>query len=209
MTSLEVLLVIIFYPCRWNMSGGLELLKSIIPGKQENVETPHTTAEWEVLLSASPLPTPLPFPSNLGRSSDLPRDSIIRWESLRQWPKRWFLKNLDGAYYRSFIQPMELKASLFLPACLCYTSSNQQHTRFPLPSPPLPILLDIGRQTYTIRNAIKEILCMLLDWNYRFLLLACLVTCVYVLIVVRYPVCLDRMIPSLDGAVFSGCGDYT
>jgi len=50
---------------------------------------------------------------------------------------------------------------------------------------------------------------MLLDWNYRFLLLACLVTCVYVLIVVRYPVCLDRMIPSLDGAVFSGCGDYT
>lgn len=156
MTSLEVLLVIIFYPCRWNMSGGLELLKSIIPGKQENVETPHTTAEWEVLLSASPLPTPLPFPSNLERSSDLPRDSIIRWESLRQWPKRWFLKNLDGAYYRSFIQPMELKASLFLPACLCYTSSNQQHTRFPLPSPPLPILLDIGRQTYTIRKRNKR-----------------------------------------------------
>lgn len=42
-----------------------------------------------------------------------------------------------------------------------------------------------------------------------FLLLAGFVTCICVLIVVRCPVCLDRMIPALYGPVFSGCGEYT
>ena len=39
--------------------------------------------------------------------------------------------------------------------------------------------------------------------------MACLVSYMYVLIVVGCPVCLDRMSPSLDGPVFSGCGGST
>lgn len=140
----------------WNMPGGLEPLKSIYPGKRDKIQKtsklpppprpPPTAAEWKVPLSATPLPAPslptryfltyLSFPSNLERPSDLPCDSIIRWESLRQWLKRWFSKNLAGAYYRSFTQPTELKASLFLRAF--YLGLTFSICVFNSPPPPLP-----------------------------------------------------------------------
>lgn len=140
----------------WNMPGGLEPLKSIYPGKRDKIQKtsklpplpPPPVLLQQVPLSATatPLPTPplptryfltyLSFPSNLERPSDLPCDSIIRWESLRQWLKRWFSKNLAGAYYRSFTQPTELKASLFLLAF--YLVLTFSICVFNSPPPPLP-----------------------------------------------------------------------
>lgn len=112
----------------WNMSSGLELSRKTrqktwkLP-LQQQVERFHS-----LLLPAAPIPTPnykiiltpRPFPTNLERSLDLPCDYTFRWESLGQWPKRWFLKNLAGACYRSFTRPTELKASLF-PLLECVT----------------------------------------------------------------------------------------
>lgn len=119
----------------WNMSSGFELLwktrqKTWKLPLQQQVERFHS-----LLLPAAPTTTPSyeiilthrPFPTDLERSLDLPCDCTLRWESLRQRPKRWFLKNLAGACYRSFTRPTELKASLF-PLLECVT----------LPSPPSP-----------------------------------------------------------------------